>query len=261
MLELFGIEVINEEIEWGEAPTSEQVSRLLTTYQTISAVWIVQCETSTGTATNIKAIADIIHAQSNALVCVDGVSSVGAMECVMDEWKIDALICGSQKALMTPPGLGFVALSERAWNIVENRKSASYYFDLLRIRRAAEKHLGVFTPAVSLLMGVDAALQSIINEGLEQVIARHSRVASIIRDGVIECGLRLVPRFPANSLTVVTLENAPKIINQLQEKYGIIVAGGQDCFAGKVIRIGHLGYVFEEDARYFTECLKNIVGL
>ncbi len=259
ILELFGITVINENIEWGDAPSVDHVSELLALHNDINAVWIVHSETSTGTVANVKDIATVIRAESNALICVDGVSSVGAMECKMDEWGIDALICGSQKALMTPPGLGFVALSERAWREVEHRKPTSYYFNLLRLRTAAEKNLGVFTPAIGILMGLDIALELIRNEGLERVIERHSQVGSIIRSGIKELGLPLLSRFPSNSLTVVASEKAQSIINRLHDEYGVIVAGGQDFFSGKAIRIGHLGYVFEKDARYFLDCFKNVV--
>ena len=259
MLELFGIVVINEEIEWGDAPSVEQVAALLEVHNDIKAVWIVHCETSTGTVANIKELAVTIRANSDALICVDGVSSVGALECKMDEWGIDALICGSQKALMTPPGLGVVSLSRKAWKVVEAKKSSSFYFDLCRLRTAAEKNLGVFTPAVSLLMGLESALHFIKTEGLDKVIKRHTDVANTVREGVKELGLKLISRFPSDSLTVVKVKNADDVIARLRKEYGIIVAGGQDDFSGKVMRIGHLGYVSQEDASYFLDVLDQIL--
>lgn len=259
MLELFGITVINEEIEWGDAPSVEQVTALLAAHQDIKAIWIVHCETSTGTVANVKELAATIRAKSDALICVDGVSSVGALECKMDDWGIDALICGSQKALMTPPGLGFVSLSRKAWSVVETKKTSSFYFDLQRLRAAAEKNLGVFTPAVSLLMGLQAALHSIKTEGLEKVIQRHSLVADIVREGVKELGLQLLSRYPSDSLTVVQVKNADDIITRLNNEFGVTVAGGQDDFSGKVIRIGHMGYVYKNDAQYFLDGLRQII--
>ncbi|MBI3260110.1 MAG: alanine--glyoxylate aminotransferase family protein [Ignavibacteriae bacterium] len=161
---------------------------------------------------------------------------------------------------MTPPGLGLVALSQNAWSILETKKSSSYYFDLCRLRSAAEKNLGVFTPAISLLMGLDAALRYIRNEGLERIIARHSLVADTIRNGIKQKGLQLISRFPSDSLTVVELNNANEVIAQLYKEFGIIVAGGQDNFSGKVMRIGHLGYFFEEDAHYLLNSLNQVLG-
>ncbi|MBS1536706.1 MAG: alanine--glyoxylate aminotransferase family protein [Bacteroidetes bacterium] len=259
MLELFGIKVINEDIQWGESPSAEQLEKLLLLHTNINAVWIVHCETSTGAVANIKDLIKTIRLHSDALVCVDGVSSVGAIECKMDEWGIDVLISCSQKALMTPPGLGLVSLSERAWIEVERKKPTSYYFDLLRIRTAVEKNKGVFTPAIGLIMGLNASLNYITNVGLAQVFARHLVVATIIRTGMKDCNLPLLARYPSNSLTVIKINDSIEIIRRLKHEFGVIVADGQDSFSGNSMRIGHLGYIFEDDALYFVDCMKKLL--
>lgn len=186
--------------------------------------------------------------ESDALIVVDGITAIGAMEMRMDDWGIDVAVTGSQKGLMVPPGLAFIALSERAWKRVEQSKLPKFYFDLKKARKSHATNDTPWTPAISLFIGVDAALEMIRAEGIENVWARHARLALSIRSAVQALGLKLLAVSPSNALTAVYIpENidAKKFNKVLKETYKITVAGGQGHLTGKIFRISHLGYYDE----------------
>lgn len=250
MPKAFGMNVVEIKVEWGKAPTEEQILTALKAHPEAKAVYLVHSETSTGAATDVKALAKIIRENSSALVCVDGITAVGAHEMRFDEWGIDVCVTGSQKGLMIPPGLAFVAVSKRAVAAMETSKMPRFYFDLKKALKSYQENDTPWTPAVSLVIGVDAALQKIVEEGIENVWARHKRLANAIRAGVSGAGLKLFSEFPSYAVTPVWVPEGvewKKFNKILKGKYGITIAGGQDDFKDKIFRISHLGYYDELD--------------
>lgn len=247
----FGLNVVEIQNEWGNAPTVEQIVTALQSSPNAKAVVLTHSETSTGTATDVKTLAAAIREHSGALVCVDGITSIGAHECRFDEWGIDTCVTGSQKGLMIPPGLSFVALSERAVSVMASSNLPKFYFDLRKALKSHAEASTPWTPAVSLIVGLDAALTSIKNEGMEHIWRRHELIARCVRAGAEAIGLRLFSQSPSFAVTPVWLppEIEWKTFNKiLKSTYGITVAGGQDEFAGKIFRISHLGYYDQLDA-------------
>lgn len=250
MPKVFGLNVVEIKVEWGKAPTEEQILSALKANPDTKAVYLVHSETSTGAATDVKGLAKLIRENSNALVCVDGITAVGAHEMRFDEWGIDVCVTGSQKGLMIPPGLAFVALSKRAIEAIETSKLPRFYLDLKKALKSYADNDTPWTPAISLIIGVDLALQKIREEGIENVWARHKRLANAIRAGVVGAGLKLFSEFPSFAVTPVWVPEGVewKQFNKiLKGKYGITIAGGQDDFTGKIFRISHLGYYDELD--------------
>lgn len=250
MPRIFGITVVELSVPWGSVPTEEQLLPLLKKYPETKAVYLTHSETSTGAATDIKTLAQVIRRNSNALVCVDGITAIGAHEFRFDEWGIDVCVTGSQKGLMIPPGLAFVALSQRAIAALEHSAIPKFYFDLRKALKSYKEDDTPWTPAISLIIGVDAALQKIREEGIENIWKRHERLAASVRAGVQAAGLKLFSNFPSYAVTPVWLpENIQwkKFNSLLKGKYGITVAGGQGAFKEKIFRISHLGYYDELD--------------
>jgi serine---pyruvate transaminase len=250
MPKVYGMNVVEVKVQWGKAPTEEQILTALKANPDAKAVYLTHSETSTGAATDVKALAKLIKENSDALVCVDGITAIGAHEMRFDEWGIDACVTGSQKGLMIPPGLAFVALSKRAIAATETSKMPKFYLDLKRALKSYEGNDTPWTPAVSLIVGVDKALQMIVEEGIENVWARHKRLAGAIRAGVTSIGLKVFSEFPSFAVTPVWVPEGVewKQFNKiLKGKYGITIAGGQDDYAGKIFRISHLGYYDELD--------------
>ena len=250
MPKTFGLNVIEIKVDWGKAPKSSQLQEALRQHSNVKAVYLTHSETSTGTATDVKTLAKVIRENSSALVCVDGITAIGAHELRFDEWGIDVCVTGSQKGLMIPPGLAFVALSKRAIAAMETSTLPKFYFDLRKALKSYEKNDTPWTPAASLLIGVDVALEMIRSEGIENVWKRHERMARAIRAGIRALGLKLFSDEPSYAVTPVWMPEGIdwKVFNKaLKNAYGITIAGGQDDYAGKIFRISHLGYYDELD--------------
>jgi serine---pyruvate transaminase len=246
----FGLQAIEIRVEWGKAVNVDRILDALRTHPEAKAVYLTHSETSTGTAIDLKAAAQAIRGRSEALVCVDGITSVGAHEMRFDEWGIDACVTGSQKGLMIPPGLAFVALSKRAIAAMEKSTMPRFYFDLRRALRAIETDDTPWTPAISLIAGLDVALAMIRTEGIDRVWERHRRLATGLRAGIAALGLRLFSQSPSYAVTPVWLPEGmdwKKFSTALKIENGITVAGGQGEFAGRIFRIAHLGYFDELD--------------
>lgn len=245
MPRVYGINVVEIKTEWGMAPTEAQVLDALTANPGAKAVVLTHSETSTGAATDVKGLSALIRANSNAMVCIDGITSIGAHEFRFDEWEIDSCVTGSQKGLMIPPGLAFVALSKRAIAAMDQSKIPKFYFDLKKALKSLAENTTPWTPAISLVIGLDTALQMIRQETIEEVWKRHSVMATAVRSGVTALGLKLFSPNPSFAVTPVWLPEGVswKAFNSaLKGVYGITIAGGQDDFAGKIFRISHLGY-------------------
>ena len=207
-----------------------------------------QSETSTGVVHDVRALAQVAQ-QRNAFLVVDAISGLGAADLRQDEWGIDVVVGGSQKALMSPPGMGFVSASQRALDFAAERPGGRYYFDWARTVGAQRKDPpnSPFTPPVTLLAALDVALELIEEEGLDNVLARHDLLARATRAGVAAIGLELFGD-PDERSTVVTAIAVPedvdgaKLPKLLRDRYGITANGGQNQLSGKILRIAHTGY-------------------
>jgi len=245
-----GLEVIEVRTAWGDAVTVPEVLQALDRSPRARAVYLTYSETSTGTVIDLQGIARAIHEHSDALVCVDAVSAAGALELHSEEWGIDACVTASQKALMLPPGLAFVALSERACDAIRAARLPRFYLDLGRALEADRRGDTPWTPAITLVVGLERALSMIRQEGLEQVWKRHATVAAGVRAGVRALGLELFSRSPSNAVTAIVLPPAlawDGLRRMLKEETGVTLAGGQGEYSGRIFRIGHLGYVDQGD--------------
>ena len=246
----FGMNPIREAVEWGTSVQPDRIKELLEENPDAKAVCITHCETSTGVLTDVKAIADVVS-KTDALLLVDAVSSLGAEELRMDEWKVDMVVTGSQKALMLPPGLAFVALSQRAIERSQKATCASYYFSLKKYLKNLEKKTTPYTPAISLILALEKSLEMIKKEGLENIWARHAKLSSAIQAGVQALGLKIYSQVASHVVTPIWVPEGIEgkaIPKKLRDKYGVTIAGGQAQLEGKIIRIATLGYATLFDA-------------
>lgn len=246
----YGMNVVELEIPWGQAADPDALAELLARYPDCAMVTLSASETSTGVYHPVKELAAVIQKHSQALFAVDGITAVGVHRLPMDEWGIDILVSGSQKAFGIPPGLGFVAANERAWERYEHSNHPKFYFDLGRERTNQLKDQTAFTPAISLVVALHEVLKLMQAEGLEELIARHTLNASAARAGVLALGCELYAETPANSATAAVVPegiDAQKIVRAMRDQYGVTIAGGQDHLVSTVFRIGHIGFFDRSD--------------
>ncbi|MCF8721362.1 pyridoxal-phosphate-dependent aminotransferase family protein [Nitrospina gracilis] len=245
--ETYGLEPIWINVEWGQAVNVADVKAALEKNPDIRGVLVQASETSTTVSHPIEEISKLTRQREDLLLVVDGITAVGVYPLPMDEWGIDAVITGSQKALQLPPGLALVALSEKAWKRAETAKCPHFYFDLRKERKNLADKTTAYTPAVSLVIGLREVLKNIKEEGLENVHKRHNRLARATRAAVNALGMKPVaPDSPADSATGMFVPegvDGGKLVKSLRDEFGVTMAGGQDQWKGKVVRIAHLGYV------------------
>jgi aspartate aminotransferase-like enzyme len=239
----YALDVDLLQYEWGETPSADDVAARLAARPS-KAVLLTQSETSTGVVSDIRALAAAASA-GGALSVVDAISSLGAVPLETDEWGVDVVVSGSQKALMTPPGLAMAAVSDAAWEQLGS--GPRFYFDWQTTRKAQAKVDAAFTPAVSLIAGLDVALGLLLETGLEQAFAQHARLGRAAREGVKAMGLELFSPDEDRS-AVVTAVRAPdgvdsdELLKLLASQWGVTLAPGQARLKGKVFRIGHIGW-------------------
>ena len=239
----YGADVDHLRYAWGETPDPDDVRARLRERGS-KAVWVVQSETSTGVVADVQAIAAAAK-ESGALVVVDAVSSLGALPCETDAWGLDVVVSGSQKALMTPPGLGLCAVSEAAYGATGS--SPRFYFDWERTRKAQAKLDAAFTPPVSLVAALDVALGLLLEEGLDAAFERHVRLGRAARAGAKAMGLELFSPDEDRSAVVTAIRSpdgidAADIVKALRDRFGMTIAGGQGELQGKIFRLGHIGW-------------------
>jgi aspartate aminotransferase-like enzyme len=241
----YGVVVHEIPVAWGEAVDVGAVKRALDDHPRARAVLVQASETSTTVLHPIEGIAALTR-DRDALLVVDGITAVGVVDMPMDRWGIDVLITGSQKALMLPPGLALVALSDRAWMRTREARLPRFYFDLARERAAVAERTTAYTPAISLIVGLHVALRLLRDEGLAQIVARHARLASATRAAATALGLRLLaPQAPSPAVTGMWVPDevdGARLVRYLRDQMGVTFAGGQDRLKGRIVRIGHLGY-------------------
>lgn len=236
-------DVVDLRYEWGETPSPEDLrARLDETGATV--VLLTHSETSTGVVCDVQALS---AAAGDALVVCDAISSLGAVPLDTDGWGVDVVVSGSQKALMTPPGLAVVSVSETAWERAPNATMARYYFEWERVRKAQAKFDAAFTPAVSLVAALNVALGLLLEEGLPAAFDRHLRLGRACREGIKAMGLELFSPDEDRS-AVVTAVNTPEgidsdeLVASIRDRFGITLAPGQGPLKGRIFRIGHIGY-------------------
>jgi aspartate aminotransferase-like enzyme len=242
----YGLQVDLIDVEWGKAVDPEEIASRLKEDPNIKAVFVQFTESSTGVKHDVERIAQITAPLDQTLLIVDAITGIGVYKIEMDAWKLDVLITGSQKALMIPPGLSFICVSDKAWRFAERSNLPKYYFDLRKEKKAQDKNENAYTPAVPLVMALRETLRLIRTEGLDQVVERHARLAEATRAAIQALGLELfAPESPSNAVTAVKSPeglDSGRLIKHLREKYGITLAGGQDRLKGKIFRIAHLGF-------------------
>jgi len=246
----YGVDVEEIRVEWGEAVSAEAVRAALDRRPEAKAVLVQASETSTTAVHPVEQIADLTRRRDTLLI-VDGITAVGVYDVPMDRWGIDVLVTGSQKALMLPPGLAFLALSERAWQRVDRPHLPAFYFDLKRERKNQAENTTAYTPAVSLIFGLHAVLAMLEHEGYANVFRRHATLAAATRSAGSALGLKpLAPRAPSPAATGLYLPSGidgGKLTKYLRDQVGVSFAGGQDHLKGKVVRIAHIGYFGDFD--------------
>lgn len=241
--ETYGLNPIYVDVPWGKAVRPKEVEEKLENHPEIRAVLVQAHETSTGVKHPVRELAEITRSR-DVLLVVDAISALGVYPLPMDEWGLDVVVAGSQKSLALPPGLSFIALSEKAWSRVEREGLPRYYFDLRREWKAYQKDTTAYTPAVSLLLSLRESLKHIREMGLERLFAHYSLLSEACREGVLALGLKLFAEKPCEALTVIELPegvDGGKLNRLLREKYGVIFAGGQGKLKGRVVRITHMG--------------------
>lgn len=245
----YGVEFDAIDVEWGNSVDPQMVAERLGKRPETKAVLSTLCETSTGALHDIESLAQITKERPTLLV-VDAVSALCADDLQMDNWGVDVVVSCSQKGLMTPPGLGFATLNDRAWEATKSADLPRYYFDLRKARESGLEGSVPYTPAITFIVALQYALNLICSEGIRNVIARHARLAEATRSAVKALGLNLFASNPANTLTSIRLPEAvdgKAFVKMMREKHGVTYAGGQSGLSGKIIRIAHLGWMGEYD--------------
>lgn len=248
--EAFGARVTKLKFPQGRPADVEAVEEALRGKTGYKLVLVTHNETSTGVTNDVAAIAQAVHSlgRERPVLAVDAVSSMGAMNLPVDDLGLDVVVTASQKAWMSPPGVAIVSVSPYAWAAVEKARSPRFYWDFQSAKRYAEKGQTPATPALSVLYGLDRALELILSEGLPNVFARHERLTRYVRRELRSLGLSLLAPDECASHTLTSVEvpegvEAKGLISDLYARHKIVVAGGQGSLAGKIIRIAHMGYV------------------
>lgn len=237
------------ETPYGDPVHPEDIEKALKENPKIGGVFVQACESSTGVQNDIDTIASIVR-KSDAILIVDAISALATMP-LLSKSGIDVLLSGSQKALMIPPGLGFLGISRKAWDLAERSTTDRFYFDLRRARKAWDENRSTsFTPATSLILSLRESLKAIEGWGLERLVRLTENRARATRAGLKVLGLEVFAKRPANALTAVTApgSDCEKITSQLKQRFGFQVAGGQGEMKGKIFRISHMGYIDHFDA-------------
>jgi aspartate aminotransferase-like enzyme len=245
----FGAKVISVQEEWGKPVNPQKIQDALVNHSDIQAVFLQHTETSTGVVNDLKTIGAIVS-KTNAVSVVDAISGLAGEELQMDEWNLDVVVSGSQKGLMTAPGLAFASVGEKAWKKVEACKNHRFYFDYRLIKKSIPNKETPWTPAVTLLQSLNTALQLIREDGMEKTWERHKKLARATQAGLKALGLTLFAESPCAVLTSAKLPSGldgAKLVDWMRDELGVSIAGGQDHLKGKIVRLAHMGYMDQFD--------------
>ncbi|MHA1208963.1 MAG: pyridoxal-phosphate-dependent aminotransferase family protein [Candidatus Freyarchaeota archaeon] len=254
IVEAYGGVPVELPFEWGEAPESGLIEEALEKENDVKAVTITHNETSTGVRVTLDEISRIVK-RHDTLLIVDAISSMGGDYVPVDDWKIDICVSGSQKCFSIPPGLAFISVSERAWEEINRTKRRTFYFDLPAYRESYRKSppQTPYTPALTFFYALQNSLRLMVEEGLDNVIARHNRVAQATREAIKALELELFPKKEETCSVTVTAVRMPEGVHDkdlrgtMQKDYGVLISGGQEKLKGKIFRIGHMGHVTDRE--------------
>ncbi|MGD0336637.1 MAG: alanine--glyoxylate aminotransferase family protein [Candidatus Omnitrophota bacterium] len=259
----YGVNTEVIDVEWGKAVSPQEIQKKLKSNPDIKAVFVTLCETSTGVTNDIEAIAGVVK-DSGAVLVVDAISGLGAIPLATDAWHCDVVVSGSQKGLMLPPGLGFISVNPKAAKLIESSKSPRYYFDLRKAKKALDKTDTPFTPAIALVIALNEALRMMRQDGLENIFARHKKMACATRAAMKGLGLELfAPTAASDVVTAVRLPaniDGEKLVKTMRDTYSVTIAGGQDELKGKVFRIAHMGFIEEFDIIAGISCIEKVLA-
>ena len=256
----YGLKAETIDVPWGEAVSPEEISRFLQKNTDIKALLISSCETSTATNQPIKEISQILKNNEKILFIVDGITGLGSMDLPMDQWNIDVLVGGSQKSFLLPTGMAFIALSQKAWNFEKKSRCPKYYFNLKREKEDQDKGQTSFSINVSFIKALQESFKHLLgkDKNLKKCISKCQQLAKATHLYCKELNLDLLSKQPSASVTAIKIPkniSANQIKKSIEEKENIIIAGGQDHLKDKIIRIGHLGFIQNED---FLRCLESL---
>lgn len=262
MCESYAIKTIRWDLPWGQAAPVEGLIALLKKNPNVKVVFTQACETSTATVHPVRAMAQAVRAHApEALFAVDAITAVGCMPLPMDDWDIDIMVAGSQKAFMIPTGLSFIALSERAWQAQARAKISKFYFDLAAEKKANAKGDSQFSIPTPLVVGLHAVLTQLQSAGMERLWRRCSALSEASLRAGEALGLTVYSKSPSPSVTALgTPTDSAKIRDWLETERGITIMGGQDQLKGKILRIGHMGDVRNEDMIALFQALSETLG-
>ncbi len=262
LCQAYGVKPIVIDVEWGKALDPQILKDYLAKEPAIKAVFATLCETSTGVAFDIKGLAQVTK-ETDAVLVVDAISGLGAIDLQMDAWGVDVVVSGSQKGFMLPPGLAFISVSKKAWKLVEESKCPKYYFDLKSAKKACDKTDTPFTPAIGIIIALNEALKMMKAEGFENIFARHRKLADATRAAMPALGLSLFSTDAASdAVTAVKVPagiDGEKLVKTMRDEYGVTMAGGQGEMKGKLFRIAHMGYISEFDIILGIACLEKVL--
>jgi aspartate aminotransferase-like enzyme len=246
----YGVQSVNIDIPWGDILEPAEVEKVLKANPDTKAVYATATETSTGARFPIQEIAAIVKNYPNTIMVVDAITGLGVFEILQDDWGIDVLVSGSQKALMLPPGLAFAGVSDKAWEFNKTSTLPKFYFNWAKELANLQKNQTNFTPAISLIMGLRESLKMMKEEGRENVFRRIGILARATREGAMALGLKVFAKSPSPAVTAIVAPegiDGQDIYKTLWKKYGVTGAGGQDQLKGKIFRIATLGYADKYD--------------
>ena len=261
----YGADVVSYALEWGEAADPAEVGRLLDADASIKAVLVTHNETSTGVTNPLEAIAKEVRGRDRLLI-VDAVSSMSSVPCPVERWGLDVVVSGSQKGWMAPPGLAFVYMSERAWAANAEAKMPRFYFDAAKTRDSLSKLQTPWTPAISIYYAMDKAFELMTAEGLEGVFSRHASIAEYARTRVKALGLKLVPVVEKHASNTVTAAWWPEGVDgkalskRAREEFDVVLGGGQGKLEGKIFRVGHLGWVNQDEVASALDVVERLLA-
>jgi aspartate aminotransferase-like enzyme len=246
----YGVQPLNIDIPWGDILEPAEVEKVLKANPDTKAVYATATETSTGARFPIQEVAAIVRNYPNTIMVLDAITGLGVFEILQDDWGIDVLVSGSQKALMLPPGLAFAGVSDKAWEFNKRSTLPKFYFNWAKELANLQKNQTNFTPAISLIMGLRESLRMMKEEGRENVFRRIDILARATREGAMALGLKVFAKSPSPAVTAIVAPegiDGQDIYKTLWKKYGVTGAGGQDQLKGKIFRIATLGYADKYD--------------
>ncbi|MDN5304511.1 MAG: hypothetical protein PWP46_1397 [Fusobacteriaceae bacterium] len=260
--QVYGLEVIELEYNWGETYNLEDVKKIISENSDLKGIFVTHSETSTGVLNNIKALGELTK-NSDILLVVDVISGMIVNEFKFDEWNVDCAVAGSQKGFLLPPGIAFVAISDKAKKAIYKSDLPKFYFDLKQaIKYYNEKKETPWTPAIPIIRAAEVACDILLKEGIENIQARHTKLRKYVEDEVQKLGFKLFVKNPearGNTLVTVYREDSldlSKLRNYIDNKYNITIAGGQGKYAGKILRFGCLGLLTIQDFKNLFEIIK-----